>query len=287
MNSLCSDVKVVCLFSISRTGSNYLANVLRNLPEVDVYAEIFHPEQAFSVSEETCRFINDRHKTGARDLSKPDDAEFSSWIRSHPKETVLALVDFARLAGKKAVYLKIFNDHLIGVKEGLEALATIPGFTPVILQRRCVDSFISFRKAKITKSYVQNRTTGVKPALNVDQYMRWRQPRLDWYSLVYSVMSKKGLKVHQVTYEDDIDIGNEACAIHWRDLLKSWVGAAEHESELNTDAGFDATLVDEQSLIGRQDDSATEDKIANWDEFYEALKNAGLAREAMSYLSFK
>lgn len=257
-------MKTICVFAIHRTGTNYLGSVMRQFPGVAAFGEIFHPDQVWGLKPVHWRAIA---RQAGREFAGGDDPEFIRWARAEPLRLVEALQRVARRQEREALYFKVFvHQWTTPLAEVIAGLARDPGFTPVLLQRRCVDVYTSFRKAEAVGAYKHADTTDAPVTLDADAYARWADEARGWYRAVDAALSRAGRPPLRATYADDVDRPADELAAHWSRLL----GVTPPDT---LDAG---------SVLARQDRSADlAAKVANHDEFLAALEARGLRDEAL------
>lgn len=256
-------MKTIVLFSIHRTGTNYLHSVLRQFPSLSAFGEVFHPDRVYHLKPVHWKAIS---ALSGREFSDGGDPAFIAWARSHPVDLVEALCRPARRKDKDGVYLKVFvGQWQVPVAATVAALAARPGFVPIVLQRRPLDVYVSYRKAERAGEYKHVDTTDSPEALDAAAYARWAATARGWYREVDEALAQAGTQPIRVTYERDIDMAPDALVAHWSRLLGV--------------PGPDA--LDPEIVLARQDRSPDlAAKIANHDEFLSALDARGLRREA-------
>lgn len=258
-------MKTICVFAIHRTGTNYLGSVLKQWPALAAFDEVFHSQQAYGVKPAHVRAIG---AAAGREFAGADDPSLVAWVRARPVQTVEALRRVARRKEKAALYFKVFlGQWTPPPAEVIAALAAEPGFTPVLLQRRPIDVYVSYRKAEAAGKYKQVDTTDAPVTLSVDAYAHWARQARDWYRQVSAALADAGSAPLHATYEADVDKPPQALASHWSRLL----GVPAPDA------------LDETLALPRQDRSARlEDKIANADEFFAGLRERGLWDESLA-----
>jgi hypothetical protein len=259
-------MKVICLFAIHRTGTNYLGSVLRQWPELAAFGELFHPLQVYGLRPAHLRALSN---VAGREFAGSDDPALVPWLRAHPLEVVDALRRVARRKDKAALYFKVFlGQWTRPTGEVIAGLARVEGFTPVLLQRRCLDAYVSYRKAESVGAYKHADTTDSPEQLDATGYAHWADIARRWYADVDASLSQAGRPPIRATYERDVNMPAAALAAHWARLL-----------DLPAPPTLDASLV-----LARQDRSPDlPSKIANYPEFCAGLKRVGLWDESQAY----
>lgn len=256
-------MKTICVFSIHRTGTNYLGSVLKQWPSLSAFDELFHASQAYGVKPAQVRAIAN---AAGQEFADAADPALVAWVRANPVATVDALRRVAKRKDKQGLYFKVFLGHWTKpVAEVVAGLARDPGFMPIVLQRRCIDVYVSYRKAEAAGQYKHVDTTDAPVRLDAAHYAHWASQARAWYTGVTQALAHAGLEPRMPSYERDVDMPPAALAAHWATLL-----------------GVDAPPALDTSLaLPRQDRSERiEDKIANADEFFAGLKARGLWEES-------
>jgi hypothetical protein len=259
-------MKIICLFAIHRTGTNYLHSVLRQWPALAAFGEIFHPNQVYGLKPVHLRALSN---AAGREFVELHDPALIPWLRSHPVQVVESLRKVARRKELAGVYFKVFLGQWTQPTEEIVAsLARLEGFTPVLLQRRCLDVYVSYRKAETAGSYKHIDTTDAPEWLDPARYAHWADQARRWYGDVLASLGKAGQQPLRATYERDVDLPPEALSAHWAKLL-------------NLPA---APALDPATVLARQDRSAAlEAKVANFAEFSAGLRERGLWDESQGY----
>ncbi|GGP50319.1 hypothetical protein GCM10009409_16020 [Shewanella saliphila] len=262
------DVKVICCFSVSRTGSNFLSNILRKFEDIDVYSEIFHPNEAFSISSNMVVEFCERYSIATDKPLDSKNSDFIYFCRSNPVMIVSFLCEIAARKGRKAIYFKVFNEHVINQPDIIKLVSTFDCYS-WILQRKNIDSFISFKKAMQHNVWESRNNTDFKVELDLTSYLNWSEPRRYWYQFLVNNLPND--KVRHITYEEDIDIGQQNCVERFQGLISKVFGGASLKNEIRN------------NLLRKQDLSRREEKVTNYKGFVESLKNCGRLDEALGY----
>ena len=256
-------MKTVCLFSIHRTGTNYLGSVLKQWPSLHAFGELFHVSQVYGLKPAHLRALSN---AAGMEFDDPSSPAFTTWVRANPLAVVEALRRVAKRKDKQGLYFKVFLGHWTRpVDEVVAGLAREPGFVPIVLQRRCIDVYVSYRKAEAAGQYKHVDTTAAPVRLDAAHYAHWASQARAWYAGVVQALARAGAAPRMLAYERDVDMPPAALAAHWATLL-----------------GVDApSTLDASLALPRQDRSERiEDKIANADEFFAGLKARGLWEES-------
>jgi hypothetical protein len=259
-------MKTFCLFSIHRTGTNYLGSVLKQWPSLHAFGELFHVSQVYGLKPAHLRALSN---AAGMEFDDPAAPAFTAWVRANPLAVVEALRRVARRKEKQGIYFKVFlGQWTKPLDEVVAGLAREPGFTPIVLQRRCIDVYVSYRKAEAAGQYKHVDTTDAPVRLDAAAYAHWAAQARAWYAGVVQALARAGTPPRLLTYEHDVDMPPAALTAHWAGLL-----------------GVDAPpALDDSLALLRQDRSERlEDKIANADEFFAGLEQRGLREESLRW----
>jgi len=259
-------MKTICVFAIHRTGTNYLGSVLKQWPSLSAFDEFFHASQAYGAKPAHLRAIGN---AAGRDFTDAADPALVAWVRANPVATVDALRRVAKRKDKEGLYFKVFlGQWTRPLDEVVAGLAREPGFVPVVLQRRCIDVYVSYRKAEAAGQYKHVDTTAAPARLDAAAYAHWASQARAWYAAVVQALARAGATPRFATYEADVDMPPAALAARWARLLGVTPPPA----------------VDESLALPRQDRSERlEDKIANPAEFFAGLRQRGLWDESQRW----
>jgi hypothetical protein len=153
--------------------------------------------------------------------------------------------------------------------EVMRALARRPDFMPIVLERRCIDSYVSLRKAETVGRFKGVDTTDVPVTIDPAAYERWAEEARSWYRLVEDAFTEAGRPPLRLRYETDVDLPPARLSAHWAKLLQ--VTPTRFE--------LDASLT-----VQRQDRAvSSSDKVVDYGELATELGKRGLLREAEGY----
>lgn len=258
-------MKLIVVFATHRSGTNYLGSVLKQRPHMFRLGELFHPQEAYGLRPAHLQRLG---KLASQSFAKPNDPALLAWLHEHPVQAVQALHQMAERKEREAMYFKVFFSHFTTPVVGTVAkLAGLPGFTPVVLQRRPLDVFISNAKATQVGSWQKADTTDLRIKLSAKHYAEWAEKARRWYAQVNEGLKKAGATPWRTTYEQDVDMAPEALAAHWATHL----GLAP------------PAKLDTSKVLERQDRNPDwRLKVSNAADFEQALQQAQLWDEAMA-----
>jgi len=251
-------MKLVCLFSHPRTGTNYLHSVLRQWPGVVALGEVFHENEAFGLRPAHLAALAG---PAGRSFAGAADPALVAWVRDNPAKAITTLARMARNNGRDALYFKVFPGQWPnGLAADLPALARLPGFTPVVLQRRMLDVYVSYCKVARINQYKTADTTDVPIRLWADAFEIWANESRAWYREVMSLLEAAGTPALHASYERDVDMAPQALSDHWARLL-----------------GLPGGPVDATQALTRQDRTPSlEDKLGPHASFVAEAKRIGV-----------
>lgn len=258
-------MKLIVVFATHRSGTNYLGSVLKQRPDMFRLGELFHPQEAYGLRPAHLQRLG---KLASQSFAKPNDPALLAWLHEHPVQAVQALHQMAERKEREAMYFKVFFSHFTTPVVGTVAkLAGLQGFTPVVLQRRPLDVFISNAKATQVGSWQKADTTDLRIKLSAKHYAEWAEKARRWYAQVNEGLKKAGATPWRTTYEQDVDMAPEALAAHWATHL----GLAP------------PAKLDTSKVLERQDRNPDwRLKVSNAADFEQALRQAQLWDEAMA-----
>ena len=218
-------MKIICLFSHPRTGTNYLHSVLQQWPSTLALGEIFHEKQAYGLKPAQIAALG---QVAGQTFNGAADPQLIAWVRSHPMPVIDTLQRLARRKGLEALYLKVFPGQWVdGPSGSIPALARLPGFMPIVLQRRMFDVYVSYCKVAQIGIYKNADTTDVPIKLWADAFSIWAAESRAWYVEVISLLQAAGMPPMHVTYERDIDMDPVTLSTYWSGLLGVSAGAID------------------------------------------------------------
>lgn len=265
MNLSNFSMKLIVVFATHRSGTNYLGSVMKQRSEMFTLGELFHPQEAFGLRPAHLQRLG---KLADLNFTKAKDPALLAWLHEHPVQAVQALYQMAARKEREAMYFKVFFSHFTTPVVGTVAkLAGLPGFTPVVLQRRPLDVYISNAKATQVGSWQKADTTDLRISLSAKHYAQWAEKARRWYAQVNEGLKKADVSPWRVTYEQDVDMAPDALAAHW----------AAHLG-LPPPAPLDTS-----KALERQDRNPDwRLKVSNAAEFEQALRQADLWDEALN-----
>lgn len=209
-------LKIICLISSPRTGSNRLCEIVKSIPEVNGMYEIFHPENAWGIKAEEIEYINSITGSSFKIERHSNEPELIEFIRQNPSRFLELIVNFSEKAGYKYLFFKVFSEHM--PLDQLMSLAVIHNINFVFLTRNTIDTYISLVKASSTDQYDRVNTTSLKPEISVNQFLDFQNNMIKWYTSCFLYDATRQTPI-VIRYEDlydsktsDVDVIGEALA---------------------------------------------------------------------------
>lgn len=258
----------ICLITAPRTGTNHLCEVLKNFPDLASYPGLFEPNGPRGIEEESWPLL--RERTGI-DFANLRDRALAEYVHAEPGAWLDAVAEAARADGKRVMSFKLVRDDL--PMETIENdLLSRPGLRLIMVVRRQVDSYVSWRKAVELGRSEGFDTTGMRLKLDADRFAEWLDRQERWYEHWRSFLARRFLPCPVVRYEIDIDIPLQR-TLHRFAAAAALVGITLRPPGEITRTGLE-----------RQDRAKTlADKVTNWAEFSREIFARGLERRAFGY----
>lgn len=254
----------IVLISAPRSGTNFFCECLIDLPEVMGLYEIFNPGGVYGAARgEQLPILSELAGIPAESASDPDLIRL---FRQRPAEALDALGETARRTGRSVVSYKVFPKQLD--QAVFADLLVADHRVPVILTRNRLDVFISYEKARQSKTWKNSDTSGMKPTIDVDAFVEWARGNDDWFASCADMLDGFGKRFRMLSYATDVDVPKP-------DLLANLRATLVADG---VDVSDPAKMPNERFI--RQDVKAEPfAKIANGDELRAAL----LERDLLDY----
>jgi LPS sulfotransferase NodH len=258
----------ICLITAPRTGTNHLSEMLRNFEEVAPYREVFESDGVHGTDGRTWPLL--RQLTGV-DFINHKDKRLIGFAHEQPAALLDALEAAARSQGKRVMSFKLFRNNL--PPEVVEQqIMTRPGLRALLIVRKQIDSYISWRKATTLGTWQGADTTGMPLTLDADRFQGWLIQQEQWYAHWKNWLERRFMPIPVLRYETDIDQPVE------RALKRFAMAAAQVGITLRPPVA--ATCVG----LERQDKAKSlVDKVSNWAEFSREIFARGLERRTFGY----
>lgn len=166
-------IKFICILANARTGTNYIARLLRACPSVTVLGEIF--------------------------LQRRLGRQLLLERKAHPGAT---LDKFAEEYPNTKLF-KVFHSHL-KYDRLKEQIFSRPDCGFILLHRRPIDSYISLTKVQTEGvKFRKADTTDIKPQLDADDFTDWATRMKEWHDWLEREVPGK-LNYARLSYENDL-----------------------------------------------------------------------------------
>ncbi|MCG2582828.1 hypothetical protein [Massilia sp. TS11] len=246
--------KILSIFSIPRTGTSHLFELLTNVSNLLVLKEVLHPEAAYGFQDHF-ELLEELSQTMR--LPRFDsifDRDLVNWLRTHPTE----LLDFLASQSGRVPAFKIFPGHLpIDIIDSV--LLQREDIVPALVFRRPIDTYISDIKAMQLSVHREVDTTSVQVILDAGHFVCWWEANRVWYSAITARMKRRGLTPLRLSYEADICGDPRLITWHILSKLKA-CGLDSGEVRFENVGLFKQDL---QPDYGK--------KVLNWEEFLEYI----------------
>jgi Sulfotransferase family len=261
-----SEPKLLCIIGVGRTGTNHLASVLADIPEIDSRREVFNPQRSWTVHPHELAELSRR--CGKVFPPSPESAEAVKVIRQHPGLVMDCLADLLP-PDKRVLCFKVFRGQL-SIRQMKRTIISRPDTIIVFVRRRPIDTHVSYRKAAYLKQWAKVDTTQLKVTLDPADFVRWWRQTAAWYERLEATCWAMDKPFHRLSYEEDIDCppveaAHRFCAVLERHGIRN------------------LTMPDADKALGltRQDlNKDVGDRVANWAEFQSRLSAMGFLEKA-------
>ncbi len=260
--------RLLCIFGIARSGSNYLCSILANQPLIEGRFEIFNRIRSNFMRPE--ELVELARRSGETFPPVTEDADAIRVIRADPTRTLDCLRDMVP-PDKRLFTFKVLRQQL-RVRQLRDEIIARPDTAIAILRRRPIDAYISRRKATRLRLWAEVDTTDLKIEIEARDFLAWWRATADWYWRVERECWRQRKPFQRLSYEDDIDVAPELLVRRLQSLLAA-SGAAE---AMGPGIGPPTRFV-------RQDRApAAEQRVANWPDFHRELSATGEAWKAFA-----
>ncbi|PUB17572.1 radical SAM/SPASM domain-containing protein [Yoonia sediminilitoris] len=193
------DAKLILVLGVQRTGSNYLFGCLDRVKEFYTLREVFNPLGAFGMTFHKQMGLRHFGALLGQTFTSERDPRLCEYVRADPAETLQHLRGLAAGMGRNAVALKVFDNQLQNANLCNEILSD-PAVVPVLLKRQLLASYISRTKARMANVWARKDVTGLRPEIDVDDYLQWQDATIGWYQQLEDAMQRLGKTPINLTY---------------------------------------------------------------------------------------
>lgn len=261
-----SEPKLLCIIGVGRTGTNHLAAVLADIPEIDSRRELFNPQRSWVMHPHELAELSRR--SGKTFPHSPESADAVQVIRRRPGLVMDCLADLLP-PEKRILCFKVFREQL-SIRQVQRAIISRPDTIIVFVRRRPIDTHVSYRKAAYLKQWAKVDTTQLKVTLDPASFVRWWRQTAAWYRRLEAACWALDKPFYRLSYEEDIDCppieaARRFCAVLERHGIRNLTMP-------QADKGLGLTRQDRNTEIA--------DRVANWPEFRARLSAMGFLEKA-------
>jgi hypothetical protein len=258
----------ICLITAPRTGTNHLSEILRNFDEVAPYREVFESDGVHGTDSRSWPLL--RELSGI-DFINHKDKRLIEFAHGKPAALLDALDAAAKSEGRRVMSFKLFRNNLpLEVIE--QEIMPRHGLRVILIVRKQIDSYISWRKAMTLGIWQGADTTGLPLTLDADRFQGWLIQQEQWYAHWKSWLERRFMPIPVLRYETDIDQPVE------RALKRFAMAAAQVGITLRPPAAVTSPGLERQDKA-----KALVDKVSNWAEFSREIFARGLERRTFGY----
>ncbi|MBK8082664.1 MAG: hypothetical protein IPK28_01890 [Devosia sp.] len=227
----------LCLVTSPRSGTGHLMRLCDNLAEAQAFPDLF--------------------------------ATLAEQIE--PEAAFEAALAATQAAGRRVLVLRLTSD-MLPTRRIEEAIASRPGVRLILVVRRQIDAYVSWRKAIEHRAWQGVDTSGIRVALDVADLVLWLDQQERWFDHWRNWLNRRFLPQPVLRYETDIDLPPELA------LKRLAAAAAQVGVTLRVPPRLASAGLSKQDRV-----KAAADKTSNWPAFSKALVARGLERRAFSY----
>lgn len=194
--------KTICLFSMPRCGSNHFCDLMWNLENIDVNAEIFHPK-AFYGNTDIVNKLSFKYKINNLDFEETRIK--LAQIRFN--DSVGFYKNLRKTIDEKCVFFKVF-DHVLNEEEGngekLFQFILNDVDIGILLKRNLIDAYISEKKAQKKGAYDFCDTTNIKIKFRKKEYLLLKKRYNEFFEFVKLEFQKQNKLLNIINFEEFI-----------------------------------------------------------------------------------
>lgn len=257
-----TDFKEILVLGVGRSGSNLLCSMLRQLDGNAGFFEIFFDRKSQGL-EHYPRILTQAAAILGAPSEKADEPDFLVRRDADPVAFFDALSRAAQAEGFRSMTCKIFAGQI--TIDTLDRLLQRPNLSVIFLTRNRIDRYISGLKGTISRNYVKEDTTELRPRLELTKFLSMAFLHDRGLDAMQDAVVRSGVRIGRLRYEDDLDVDE--------DLRLSRVSDALRHAGLEPQF----TSVRTESWTVKQDTNPNwRDKIENGFEVAAALSGLGL-----------
>jgi len=259
----------ICLIAAPRTGTNHLCEVLKNFADLAPYLDLFEPNGTHGVEPGAWPLL--RRLTGI-DFADNRDPRLIAFVHEHPSAWLDVLEIAAKDKGKRVMSYKLFHHHMPCETVEREIMPR-QGMRAMMVVRRQIDSYVSWRKAVELGKWQGVDTTGMRLDLDAGRFAEWLDAQERWYDHWRNYLNRRFLPCPVLRYESDIDRQPAEAVLRRFAAAAAQLGITLRPPGTVTVGGLERQ--DRARNIG--------DKVSNWTEFSREVFKRGLEKRAFGY----
>ena len=253
-------MKLIICFAIERTGSSLIMDLMkRNSNRIFYQDECFHRQACHGFEESNLKKFSEMYNINASDINSASLIEF---IHNNP----IKFLEFnKKFVIKDSDYFafKLFRSHLNSPQ--IDSILLNYKTKILILKRRPIDIFISYRKAQKINKWNSFDTSNISLEIDYFDFLEWHKNTSEWYKFIEKKLINHNLPFTYLNYEDLINFSFDKTlkiiyeSLNLKDEYKNKMFIEPH--------------------LRKQDISNYEKKIINWEQFFEkTTKNNFLSK---------
>lgn len=197
-----TEFREILVLGLGRSGSNLLSSILRNIEGNAGFFEIFFEHKAQGLQ----HFPEILKRVAVAIGTETEDPESPSFLAARDADPVAffeALSAASRAEGHQSMTCKIFAKQIS--ISNLQILLRRPNLSVIYLTRNRIDRYISDIKGSITKRYVQDDTTQLRPRLDVTKFLSKAFQQDRELDEMHRAVVESGVRFSHLRYEMDLD----------------------------------------------------------------------------------
>lgn len=263
--------KEIAILSAPRHGTNFFISTLGFIPRAVTFGELFNPGAVIGLKQypEIMEYVG---RDLGLDLTDVKDKSLVSFFRNQPA----GALDLLRQAMPNRVFFsyKVFPGQL-GETQLNEVLTDVDK-SFIIITRRRLDAFISYKKATMQNVWLRSDTTDIKPEINISDLISWSNRNENFLASCLSVIQSQKSSYRIVNYEEEIDVPVHELAENQKSILR----------DLNIDSAFHNTSKVKEKISKQDLETDVFQKVKDGDRLRDSLIKENLLDFSMSAYDF-
>lgn len=201
--------KTLVIFSVPRTGSNFVCNLINSFKEFECFGEVYHNKSVFAPYKRKQEFINyltqvkgvEQISIGKNDY---EDFELVKYAHQYP---ALFLESMQQTSQKKYLGFKLFQYHL-SVEDMRRVLLENKNIIKLILKRNLLEAYASDCILVKNLKQLGNKaahhldTSQNKVKFDEKHFQNWLKRTTEYYSILENVAINFPKEYFFMTYEE-------------------------------------------------------------------------------------